>query len=55
MRNCTVNSPTPNFQLCTPDPAIFLQFFPLEVCLAILQSAAERKEIQMSHQVAAWE
>jgi phthalate 4,5-cis-dihydrodiol dehydrogenase len=27
----------------------------LEVCLAILQSAAERKEIHMSHQVAAWE
>jgi predicted dehydrogenase len=27
----------------------------LEVCLAILQSAAERREIQMSHQVAAWE
>jgi phthalate 4,5-cis-dihydrodiol dehydrogenase len=27
----------------------------LEVCLAILQSAAERREIHMSHQVAAWE
>jgi phthalate 4,5-cis-dihydrodiol dehydrogenase len=27
----------------------------LEVCLAILQSAAERREIQMAHQVAAWE
>ena len=27
----------------------------LEVCLAILQSASERREIQMSHQVAAWE
>jgi phthalate 4,5-cis-dihydrodiol dehydrogenase len=27
----------------------------LEVCLAILQSAAERREITMSHQVPAWE
>jgi phthalate 4,5-cis-dihydrodiol dehydrogenase len=27
----------------------------LEVCLAILQSTAERREIQMLHQVAAWE
>jgi hypothetical protein len=27
----------------------------LEVCLGILQSAAERREISMSHQVSAWE
>jgi hypothetical protein len=27
----------------------------LEVCLGILQSAAERREIMMSHQVPAWE